>query len=78
MSTEHPLEEGSKQYEFIKSDLDKTSKNEDVDWIIIHQHKPFYLIMLIEKKQKNYWSLLPLFEKYGVDLVISGHNQYCN
>ncbi|HET7643521.1 MAG TPA: metallophosphoesterase [Nitrososphaeraceae archaeon] len=42
MSTEHPFEEGSKQYEFIKSDLEKTSQNPNVKWIIVHQHKPLY------------------------------------
>ena len=42
MSTEHPFEVGSKQYEYIKSDLEKTSKNQKIDWIIIHQHKPLY------------------------------------
>jgi hypothetical protein len=39
MSTEHPFEEGSKQYEFIKDDLEKTSKNENINWIVVHQHK---------------------------------------
>ena len=30
MSTEHPFAVGSKQYEFIKSDLEKTSKNQTI------------------------------------------------
>ena len=42
MSTEHPFEVGSKQYEFIKNDLEKVSKNTNVDWILVHQHKPLY------------------------------------
>ena len=42
MSTEHPYEEDSKQYEFIKSDLEKISQNANIDWIIVHQHKPLY------------------------------------
>ena len=42
MSTEHPFEQGSKQYEFIKNDLEKLSKNSSVDWIVVHQHKPLY------------------------------------
>ena len=42
-STEHPYEKGSKQYEFIKNDLEKTSNNPEIDWIVIHQHKPLYL-----------------------------------
>ena len=77
MSTEHPFEEESKQYEFIKSDLEKTSKNKDIDWIIVHQHKPFYSTHVDrEEAEELRDSLLPLFEKYGVDIVISGHNQY--
>jgi hypothetical protein len=36
ISTEHPYEEGSKQYEYIKTDLQKVSNNPDIDWIIVH------------------------------------------
>src|SRR5215216_2827607 len=42
MSTEHPFEEGSKQYEFIKNNLQKISTNSSIKWIIVHQHKPLY------------------------------------
>ncbi|HJU58497.1 MAG TPA: metallophosphoesterase [Nitrososphaeraceae archaeon] len=77
MSTEHPFEEGSKQYEFIKTDLEKTSKNSNIDWIIIHNHKPLYStrndIEIAEELRNTYH---PLFEKYNVDLIISSHNQY--
>ena len=77
LSTEHPFEEGSKQYEFIKNDLEKTSKNQTVDWIIVHSHKPLYStrndIDIAEELRDTYH---PLFEKYNVDLVISSHNQY--
>ena len=77
MSTEHPFEKGSKQYEFIKSDLEKTSKNPDIDWIIVHQHKPFYSTHVNRGNAEQLRdTFLPLFEKYSVDLVISGHNQY--
>jgi hypothetical protein len=77
MSTEHPFEEGSKQYEFIKNDLEKALKNKDIDWIIIHNHKPLYStrndIEIAEELRNTYH---PIFEKYNVDLVISSHNQY--
>jgi Calcineurin-like phosphoesterase len=77
MSTEHPFEEGSKQYKFIKSDLENTSKNSNVDWIIVHQHKPFYSTHNNREEAKQLRdTFLPLFEKYTVDLVIYGHNQY--
>ena len=74
ISTEHPFEKGSKQYEFIKNDLDKTS---EIDWIIVHQHKPLYSTNQdkVEAEQlRDTYQLL--FQQYGVDLVISSHNQY--
>jgi Calcineurin-like phosphoesterase len=77
MSTEHPFDEGSKQYEFIKNDLEKSSKNQDIDWTIVHSHKPLYSTrndMEIAEELRNTYH--PLFEKYNVDLVISSHNQY--
>ena len=77
LSTEHPFEEGSKQYEFIKNDLEKASKTQDIDWIIVHNHKPLYSTrndMEIAEELRNTYH--PLFEKYNVDLVISSHNQY--
>jgi hypothetical protein len=77
ISTEHPFDKGSKQYEFIKNDLDKTSTNSEIVWIVVHQHKPLYSTNQdkVEAKQlRNTYQLL--FQQYGVDLVISSHNQY--
>ena len=77
LSTEHPFEEGSKQYEFIQKDLENTSNNPKVDYIIVHNHKAFYSTrndMEIAEELRNTYH--PLFEKYNVDLVISSHNQY--
>ncbi|MDX1373100.1 MAG: hypothetical protein R3321_11550, partial [Nitrososphaeraceae archaeon] len=77
MSTEHPYEEGSKQYEFIKEDLEKASTNPDIDWIIVHQHKAMYSTrndMDDAKDLRNAYHAL--FEKFNVNFVITGHNQY--
>ena len=77
LSTEHPFTKGSQQYEFIKSDLEKISKNSGIDWIIVHQHKPLYSSKNDkEDAQELRNTYHPLFEKYDVDLVISSHNQY--
>ncbi|HEX5185544.1 MAG TPA: metallophosphoesterase [Nitrososphaeraceae archaeon] len=77
MSTEHPFEEGSSQYEFIKSDLEKIANNPNIDWIVVHQHKPFYSTLQergeAEELRDTYQRL---FQQYDVDLVISSHNQY--
>jgi Calcineurin-like phosphoesterase len=71
LSTEHPFEEGSKQYDFIKNDLEKVSKNQNIDWIIVHNHKALYSTRNdkddAEELRNTYH---PLFEKYNVDLVI--------
>ena len=77
LSTEHPYEEGSKQYDFIKNDLGNISKNSNIDWIIVHQHKPLYSSnndQDVSEELRNIYH--PLFDKYNVDLVISSHNQY--
>jgi hypothetical protein len=77
MSTEHPFDEGSTQYEFIKSDLKKSSTNSSIDWIIVHQHKPLYSTnqdkLEAEQLRDTYQQL---FQQYNVNLVISSHNQY--
>ena len=77
MSTEHPYEKGSKQYEFIKNDLEKISKNPDIDWIVVHQHKPLYSTKQDKKEAEDLRDdYQQLFQQYDVDLVISSHNQY--
>ena len=77
MSTEHPFEQGSKQYEFIKNDLGKTSTNSSIDWIIVHQHKPLYSTNQDKVEAEQLRDIYQkLFQQYDVDLVISSHNQY--
>jgi hypothetical protein len=77
MSTEHPFEKGSKQYEFITSDLEKASTNSSINWIIVHQHKTLYSTHHDRAEAKQLRdTFLPLYEKYDVDFVIYGHNQY--
>jgi predicted MPP superfamily phosphohydrolase len=77
LSTEHPFENGSKQYEFIKNDLEKISNNSDIDWIVIHQHKPLYSTKQDKKEAEQLRDTYQeLFQQYDVDLVISSHNQY--
>jgi hypothetical protein len=77
MSTEHPFEKGSKQYEFIKSDLAKTSTNSSIDWIVVHQHKPLYSTNQDKVEAEQLRDIYhKLFQQYDVDLVISSHNQY--
>jgi hypothetical protein len=70
-----PYGEDSSQYEFVKSDLAQASVNEKIDWIIVSGYRPFFTSPSAHPGQESLRDLYPaLFEKYGVDLVISAHN----
>ena len=79
ISSEHPFEEGSKQYEFIKKDLEESLLSDSsILWRIVFLHKPMYTSADFDRKYseelKN--TFHQLFEKYSVDIVLSGHTQY--
>ena len=65
----------SEQYKFAVNDLEKANNSSSIDWIIVMFHKPFYSSLtshiqeyiMREKYQ-------PVFDKYGVDIVLQGHN----
>jgi hypothetical protein len=70
-----PFGIGSPQYNFVVNDLDTASKNKDIDWIIVYGYRPFYSSPTVHPGPKTTRDIYhPLFEKYGVDLVINGHN----
>jgi hypothetical protein len=70
-----PYANGSEQYNFISNDLRNAANNSGIDWIIVYGYRPFYTSPTIhpgtEILRQTY---APLFEKYGVDLVITSHN----
>ena len=78
ISSEHPFEKGSKQYKFIKSDLEESLQDHSILWRIVFLHKPMYTSANFDRKDsenlKN--TFHQLFEKYQIDLVLSGHTQY--
>ncbi len=78
ISSEHPFKNGSKQYEFIKKDLEESIKDLSILWRIVFLHKPMYNSADFDRKYseqlKN--TFHQLFEKYRIDLVLSGHTQY--
>jgi hypothetical protein len=64
-------------YKFIKSDLEKVSKNPNFDWILVHQHKPLYSTKQDKQEANDLRDIYqPLFHKYDVDLLLSSHNQH--
>jgi len=72
LSTELNKNQEKEQLKFVKNDLLETKANKNTDWIIVFFHKPFYSSNSdITNMRKNYH---PLFEDFGVDLVIQGHS----
>ncbi len=75
LSTEIPFLVDSAQYKFVKNDLSKAASNPNIDWIIVYYHKQMYTLPskhpAIALLRSTYH---PLFEQYGVDLALQGHN----
>jgi len=79
MATEEEFEAGSEQYNFVVNDLRKAANNPDTKWIMVTMHHPIYSspnecnlsdCQGDEELSKTYH---PLFDKYGVDLVLQAH-----
>ncbi len=79
MSTEDKFDTKSEQYGFVLNDLKDAANNPDIKWIIVSMHYPFYVSPNTCKESdcagsKELRDLYhPLFDKYGVDLVLQGH-----
>jgi Icc-related predicted phosphoesterase len=79
MSTELPFAVGSKQYNFVLSDLKSATRNPSTKWIIVNLHIPLYTSpnTCIESTCAGHKNLREtyhsLFDKFGVDIVLEGH-----
>jgi hypothetical protein len=72
LSSELGSGEDKGQFEFAKSDLAKSSSNPNTDWIVVYFHRPFYSGSGVDNvDMRDLYH--PLFQKYNVDLVLSGH-----
>ena len=73
LSTEQTT--SSSQYDFVKSDLARASSNSSIDWIIVYMHKPLYTSPNKHAGDSTMRDRYhPLFDQYGVDIVLYGHN----
>ncbi|MCK5358240.1 MAG: metallophosphoesterase, partial [Elusimicrobiales bacterium] len=76
IDSEVPFWQGSWQYKWIKRDLKQASLSDKTKFMVVLLHRPLYS----SGKHGAYDSpvvsreLAPLFEKYGVDIVFSGHD----
>jgi|SRR6476661_980172 len=78
MATEEKFDTNSEQYNFVVNDLRNAANNPDIKWIIVTMHSPFYSSPNTFKefdcgRDEACQLYHPLFDKYGVDLVLQGH-----
>jgi len=78
VSTEHSLKEDSEQYNWLINDLRLANRNRHAQpWIIISGHRALYgsnKRWFYKDKAKVLKSMLvPIIDRYGVDLAIFGH-----
>src|SRR5439155_26882267 len=56
-------------------DLAAASSNSSIKWIVVFMHKPAYTSTSEHEAEANIQkNFHPLFDQYGVDLVLYGHN----
>ena len=70
-------DKAQEQLAFVKSDLEKASANPNIDWIIPFFHRIMYPNCecgIVDQYDHNLVDVYhPIFEKYGVNLVLQGH-----
>jgi hypothetical protein len=71
MSTELSLGPDSDQYAFVNKDLANASSDPRIDWLVVYFHAPMYTSSNPDVNRTLLQTTYhPLFDKYGVDLVL--------
>ena len=79
MATEEDFKVGSEQYNFVLSDLRNIASDPAIKWIVATMHTPFYTspnecsAAGCEGDEELRDTYHPLFDKYGVDIVLQAH-----
>jgi hypothetical protein len=72
-SKDAPFELGEAQTEWLIKDL---KANQDKQWTIVFFHHPLFRCHPTRGITPQRWVWQPIFEQYGVDLVVNGHDHY--
>lgn len=73
LNSNESLEQSSQQYQWLEKQLDVSQQTNDYTIVLLH-HPPFSSGNHAEDPMKIQNIIVPLFEKYRVDAVFSGHN----
>ena len=70
-----PYNQSPEQYKFAKNDLRAAHQNKDINWIVVYSFRAFYSSNTTHPGLDELQDLYhPLFDKYGVDVVLQAHN----
>ncbi len=72
LDTESDFSVDSPQYDWLVNDLDQVSEDEKNQWVIVTFHRPPFTSGGNGNREVREY-LCPLFDQYGVDLVLCGH-----
>jgi predicted phosphodiesterase len=72
LSTEHAVDEGSRQWKFAKKDLESTDRN----WKFVAFHIPAFCFGGHDGSSAMQKMSREIFEPAGVDMVFSGHSHF--
>ena len=79
MATEEEFGAGSEQYNFVVNDLRNSANDPSIKWIVVSMHNPVYSSpngcsdSSCESDEELSELYHPLFDKYGVDIVLQAH-----
>jgi hypothetical protein len=69
--------EGSAQYNFIKTELEKAKNNSSILWKIVTHHEPIYGSKSDHGNNAKWRDIFhPIWEANGVDIALNGHNHH--
>jgi predicted phosphodiesterase len=75
INTQESASQDSAQYNFVQNDLAVSSSNSSIKWIVVFMHKPPYTSPAEHEAEfEQQVNFHPLFDQYGVDIVLNGHN----
>lgn len=74
LDTNLPLGPGEPQHEWLLSDLNQASLTKNRAWTVVFFHHPPFSAGTHEDSPEVASHLVPIFERFRVDLVLSGHD----
>jgi hypothetical protein len=76
LSNEFAFDEKSAQYDYAMDDLRAAAVDPAMDWKVVFFHKPMHTSHQSESNTEFRDAYHPLFDEFGVDLVLQGHAHY--